>query len=771
MSAPRLGHTTLVAACALALATCHGRAEFPAADDDGDRTPPGAFVGLVGSAGPPVPAPTPSPPAAPGSAPTPSPKPATPAATHAPLPAIARSSSGHPRLVLTPSRLARAQRNVAAGTDAWRAVSGECDAASGAPIEAGYEAWDWGNAMASCAVAWHATGRPAYAATALRYLAALLDDRYLVGDGKGGDGVVRHDQGYSIRTFGFFAPLGYDWLHDAPGMTAALRARIVAREVAWLGWYAQSGYKRDEPVSNYFTGWFLAQATAGLAFAGEHPAAAGLEQTADRLFEGQLAPAFRALAGGDWPDGWQYGNLAAISVALYVDAQRTVRGRDRLAEIPWLREVVAHHTHALLPDGTAYDGGDWSERPARLDGSALDVLALVLPEGDPASSAARFLGRLLREARPSFAWLVLEGDEPGAPATDPRTGTPSYLAPGAGLVLARSDWTPTATFVSLQSGPTHGDSDHQHCDQGHFELVRGADALLVDPGDYGGAATLNHNSLLFDDRGASLDYAPNQGVWGRDARIRRFHDAGAVVYAEGDFADAYRPAKLPYGKPRTVTRAERSLLYVRPSTLVVYDRAGVLDPTFDVTWIAHAAVAPTGAGATTSIARGASRADVETLLPRSARASILKEPTPSPSTLRESSAVKGPSWRLEIKTPRGATERRLLHVVTAGPAGAPATPSTLVEGDAVDGALFGDPAARTLAIFPRDGWEMPRSGATWTSPQGARVVVTGLVPGMRYKFDFAPRGGHCLSRLSEGEGPAADEAGVIVVSTRNCERP
>src|SRR5262249_23301973 len=155
------------------------------------------------------------------------------------------------------------------------------------------------------------------------------------------------------------------------------------------------------------------------------------------------------------------------------------------------------------------------------------------------------------------AWLEPLWDEPDAPAEDPRGGATSFLSPGTGLLFARSDWGREATFVSLQCGPSFPDADHQHADQGHFELVRGSDHLIVDPGDYGSFATLNQNSILVDDRHDALEYSPNQGAWGRDSHIERFVDAGDFVFARGQFGDAYRPAKLEYGAVRSVVSATR----------------------------------------------------------------------------------------------------------------------------------------------------------------------------------------------------------------------
>src|SRR5689334_4712652 len=55
----------------------------------------------------------------------------------------------HPRILFTPPRVEALRRGAAAGTPAWRRTKQRCDEAAGAPIKAGYEAWDWANALGS----------------------------------------------------------------------------------------------------------------------------------------------------------------------------------------------------------------------------------------------------------------------------------------------------------------------------------------------------------------------------------------------------------------------------------------------------------------------------------------------------------------------------------------------------------------------------------------------------------------------------------------------
>lgn len=695
-------------------------------------------------------------------------KSAAPAAS-SPAPAVlaGQAAGPHPRLLLTPERLARAQRNRTQKTVAWRALSKACEEASAVPARSGYEGWDWGNYMADCALVWHITQDAGAARAALKYLVALTDDRERIGDGEGGDRAARHDHGYAIRTYGFYSALGYDWLHDAPGMTEALRSQIRARLNTWLSWYAESGYRRDAPVSNYFMGYFATLAYTALATSKENET--DWTPVLDHLFATRVKPAYAKLMGGDWPEGWQYGDGAATMMALFVDGERTARNHDRLSELPWLPAVVAHHTHALLPDGMgAYDNGDWTARPPKMPSRALDALTLALPANGDLAKKARFLARQLRNSGDEWRWLVPLTDDAAAPTLDPRGVVKSYLAAGTGLVLARSSWDRDAVFVSLQSGPSFADADHQHADQGHFEVSRGKDALFIDPGDYSGFATVNHNALLVDDHRDALDYCPNQGIWGRDSHVAAFVDTGEYVYVRGDIGDAYRPSKLEYGTKRSVLAVTRDWLFVRPSTLLLFDRVEVAKPDYGIAWVGHTSVRPELRGNELRASVGSSRMQMSMLLPEHPSVRILAEPTNSDASPFVANRVYGTSFRVEIAA-KAEAGVRFLNVVRATNIAEPsALDASLLPADGgVAAAIASARGPAIVAIFASD------SKVRITGPSNARVLVVGLSANGVYGLRTEAVDDGCrivvASPAAPDEARKPDEAGTIAWDLRGCQ--
>jgi Heparinase II/III-like protein len=703
---------------------------------------------------------------------------AQPDAPAASTPALAvdleRPHGDHPRILLTPERLAGLRGLHPPWTPSWRRLVAQCDEDAGHPIDAGYEAWDWANATLDLALCGAVSTRPEYTRAAVQYFRALLDDGHKVGDGAGGDAVVRHDDGYSIRTRGCFGAIAYDWLHDSPEMTAELRKHAVDRFVAWNGWFGESGYSRDQPIANYYVGWFGALAFGGIAAQGDDPRATDLLRAAQRMYGSGIVPSYtRKLAGGDFPEGWQYGDMVGAILAIFADAESPPgAARSSFDELPWLRQTLAFRAHALWPDGKhMLDTGDWSEKPAVAPTHTLLALATVLPPADEASSRARALARLASDPQgEEWHWLAALGDDPTRVTEDPRRDATSYLSRGTGTVTARTDWSREGVWFAITSAPAL--SDHQHLDAGHFEVVRGSDPLLVDAGGYGSYSSLSHNVIAIDDRRDNDRYAPSQGVWGDAAAIARHEDEGRFVYALADYASAYDPSGYPEDHPaRSVSRAEREVVFSRSpvpglgsesARVVVYDRVTLTKPSYAATFLLHGAGAPLVQGAGLRFSTGRSVAFATTLLPAGAAPVVVPEPT---------SLGDGPyfandppegtrSVRVEVRSSPGDRERRFLHAIVVAGTDARAPSPAAVRGEAVDGVAIEDEAY----VFQRAGVQLRAAAVEYEAPVAARRhVVASLAPHARYAVSARPDGAACRVSFAPGEGRVASDAGLVVL--------
>jgi hypothetical protein len=711
-----------------------------------------------------------------------------PVGPHGTLQLDARPAGSHPRILLTPDRLALLAAHKAEGTPGWTVLFSHCQKVVAGDWTGGYESWDWANAVPELALCARLTHDPTFEAAAIKYFTALLDDRERAGDGKGGDDVVTHDEGYGIRTHGCFGAIAYDWLHDAHGMTPALRKHAMDRFVSWTTWFKAHGYNADNAISNYFAGYFCATAMAGIAAQGDDPRADALLHEAQSLWNDRIVPTFRTkLAGGDFPEGWQYADLVGAVLAAFAD----VEGPQAFTDLPWLHEVVRLRAFALRPDGMhTYDNGDWNDWPPWAPTHTLEMLAIVLPKTDPANAQAEFLARLARDPRDSpgddWRWLFALSEDPHRRVEDPRAGQRSYLATGTAEMFARSSFAPGALWVSLTSEPSL--SDHEHLDAGHFELWRGANALFIDGGAYGSYSSLSHNVVIVDDPEQSPDwetskahndvirYKRNQGTWSDTANIARFDDGGGYAYALADYASAFNPRGWPERRDRSVTRAERELLFSRAPVasagqgetgrLVVYDRFTLSAPRFTTTFVLHGGpIAPRIAGPVAFFKSGDSGAWVTTLLPAGAVASVVDETHNKESDDKPYFNNYPPrgvtSFRYEVAQPASAAssiERRFLHAVVVGSAAASPAPSASITGDGVAGAVIESEAY----VFSASGPSTRAAPVAYVAPRTAtHHIVADLAPSAPYGVEATAQGDACKVTLAPGGSRAASAGGVL----------
>lgn len=684
----------------------------------------------------------------------------------------------HPRVLLSAARIVELTRVATPENPAFVRLLKGCDEAAGKKIEAGYEAEDWAHAAADLAICALVTHKEGYAKAAVQYAVALVDDEAKVGDRKGGDGIVVHNDGYSIRNRGVFPALVYDWLHEAPALDDAAKKKIVGRVYAYVKWYRKAGYRNGDAAGNHYMGHFATAAVAGPAFAGDDPRASELRGIARKMWKDEIVPAYaKKLAGGDFVEGWQYARTIAPSLSFHADAEaRAPGGNPRTAEeLPWLRETIAFQTHALHPSGgSMFDNGDWSHKPARPNAAPFWALSLAMPDA-PSQKRALFLGRLLADAEdPLWHWLAFLADVPGKATDDPRKGVASHFAKGTGTILARTDWGKDATWATLTASPFY--EDHQHLDQGHFEIVRGRDRLLVDPGDYDAYSTMSHNTLLVDDGGDNMTKPPNQYVYGASVGVPRFDENARYVYGLASFGSAYDADPDDTSKGHSVVRAEREWFFSRGvgttggPRLVLYDRVTLAKPGYAVTWVAHAGETPTVTANQARIVVGTSSAHVTALLPTASLFAVKREPSlKTDDMFMKNDPAEGIAGiRLETASPKGDVERRFLHTIVVGPSASAAAPPELLAGTGADGARIED----EVYVFARSGAQNAAIKLDYLVPAARALThyVMGLPPRAAFKVGATPEGVGCRFSLTLVSGAAASSnpAGILTLRSEAC---
>ncbi|HTM44836.1 MAG TPA: hypothetical protein VL137_07775 [Polyangiaceae bacterium] len=490
-------------------------------------------------------------------------------------------SGAHPRIWLDAPTLAgiQAQAGVANGPVARGAA--RCSAAIADPASyatGGWQGFEFVTTLSGCLLSWEASGNTDHLAAAIKYWGVLLDDYQTVGDGLGGDTVVTHDTGYAMRTFAPFAALAYDWLHDAPGVTEALRARSRARFDAWVSYYSTSGYLRDMPDANYQAGYTFAATLIAIAEAGEAGALgdAHWATVRDTIWAQDMAPALAAggvLAGGDWAEGWQYGPLSVLEYSLAAramnDAGVTIPGIET-----WASSLPLRFTHGLTPmTKMSFTGGDSDNTtPYRAPVNGALLAAIAGPADPQAKSLARKLNSDLNltNENPLFDALALAAQGPSADlASDSPT---QYLASGAGNWYVRGSWDPQTVWGVFQCS-RHVVSDHQYSNAGNWVLTRAADDLVVDPSPYGSLSTLTGNAPAIDSAVLPSGYSPSQGYWGESTGMRWWRQsASGIAAARCDYADQFRRSDVP-SDVATALRDFVLIPHANGGTVVLVDRA------------------------------------------------------------------------------------------------------------------------------------------------------------------------------------------------------
>ena len=449
-----------------------------------------------------------------------------------------------------------------------------------------YQGSEWSKVLQACLVAWAATDDDNHAQTAIRFMTALLDDLDVIGDHKGGDEAARRDDGYAIRNLAPYTALAYDWLYAK--LSPEQREHARARWKAWLDWYKAKGYRAHAPGSNYHAGYVLSATFIALAERGEAPEADALwNEVENKIWKAELAAALSddgVLAGGDWPEGWQYGPLAVASYSL---AARAMKGAG--VDVPgiahWLDGVLHHHVYALSPGDGVFAGGDTEEEAANLKPSVLELDAIAFGDASPDDKrwARGELSRLQLADKDFLLFDALAGvgDKPVLP---PRASWPTwYLAHGTGTLFARTRWDDSAMWfvTSCHAGI---DLDHRHADAGNFVLSRGKDDVIVDPSPYGSQSTLTSNAPTVASAQFPKEYIPSQASWsektGFDFATQR---KSGVIAARCDYSDQYKFQQHESDVPDAL----RDLVVVpgadgKDAIVVVVDRADTGDADRDM---------------------------------------------------------------------------------------------------------------------------------------------------------------------------------------------
>jgi hypothetical protein len=532
---------------------------------------------------------------------------------------------------------------------------------------------------------------------------------------------------------------GYDAVRQSSDLTSPLRQEFYSVLNGQLDWYTAAGYEGpnlyENPIGNYYIRGYLTGAMfTAYATDSDNPRAlpgGDLKPLASTLLHQTFDHMQTDLPGGYGPQGTYSEGTNSDMLQLY-DLWKRLTASDGATEdlapqLEWTANLVPATIHGTKPDRvTFYDGGDWNDLPATPLVGSMQAFVKYLPT-HPMAPYAR---QLLADAGSPVAGAKTDYKSGG-------TAFPlSYNAKFTGPVYARSDWSTSAVWVSLAAGPVL--EDHQHLDQGHFTLQRGADYLLINSGGYNLLDTLPwHNTLGFDDTGAGghIVYPPGQGYWGPDAKISRFEERNTFVYAEGDIGDAYVNND---GVTNSVTSALRTFVYVRPNLVFVHDETKVANAAmkkiFNVNFNAASVVK---SGDIYSAAHGSSKLFMRALVPAN--------PTPAITHLDYNGGTNNvTNYQTTISGQTSATFLHLFQLGDSGQAGMAASNYILSSDSREQGAEVNAGARRWIVMAATSASPVLNTSAlSYNIPSACPCthIVTGLMPSTMYQITLFGAGG------------------------------
>jgi hypothetical protein len=510
-----------------------------------------------------------------------------------------------------------------------------------------------------------------------------------------------------------------------------------------------------------------------------------------------------AAAGGLAPEGFEYGpdavgRLAQLLLALETSGSTGGLQRATIAGNPFWAQFPAALLQSLPPRPTratgddAYLGQIWQPAwfgsaekyrapdfitslgplalaaAARGDRKTVDAIRWIetnVPPGGKARLLAR-VGDTDQFLDTILYFLVF--DPHAAPPADPRPRLPlTYFARGLNRILVRTCRCRDARMFTYAL--SWNAIDHQRGDGNDFGFYRDGEWLTKQRTGYssGGSYTDYHNSVSIQNDAPEHNESddPRHEVWLRgdqwvlnpagDPRLLARSVGPGYVYALGDATNLYNSR---YEGISDIVHASRSIVWLQPDHIVVYDRAATrTEGRFKRFWLQLPA-APGVSGRRTEVrtARG-QQLFVTTLLPRDAQIEGQRD-----EDVGEPAVGEPMRYRLRVEAPGGPKAVRFLHVLQGASRGAAASPVTLLR--SVEGSRFvGAAVAGRAVLFPVDANAAVSRLIVYVPTGLRRILVTGLRPGAAYRVTQTRAGRRVRLSLAAGGLTHANGGGVLVI--------
>jgi hypothetical protein len=364
---------------------------------------------------------------------------------------------------------------------------------------------------------------------------------------------------------------------------------------------------------------------------------------------------------------------------------------------------------------------------------------------------------------------------------DPRPKMPlAWHAPGLNSVSARTSWDKDARWMSYMLPWTR--VDHQHGEGNMIQLFRKGEWLTKKWVAYGPRAACSDFSNTLTVLNDPSDKYNQAGTWQNeqwlagsqwqyigagDPLLVGWSDAADYTYSYGDATNLYN-SKMD--NALAVGHVSRSLVWLKPDHLVVYDRAATKKPDrFKRFWLNFENAPKIQGSLVTGTTKGGQQLFLRTLLPEKATYGVESDHPMWKGGGKQTASGEIMAHRLKVEAPN-QPEVRFLHVLQGADAGAAADATTRVRGTsgtAFDGAIVKD----TVVMFPQDFGE-PAAALGYEVPEWVkRHVVTGLAADKGYSVAVKVAGDKVAVSIQPGGEVKSDKGGVLTFGPDGKARP
>ena len=391
--------------------------------------------------------------------------------------------------------------------------------------------------------------------------------------------------------------------------------------------------------------------------------------------------------GGDWEEGVNYGQRAKQRLFGALAAIASMDGVNRFNQSPFFAESILYGVHQILPKDLYISPEGDMPRDVKMPLCGFDreyMQTATYWVHDPQARAVGqgWLHSILPSYdigpfhdRPSYFREVIFGED--GPQIDRSTLPAFYYSQGTRWISSRSGWDPSATHLII-SGTPDIEQTHAHFDVGSFVIWK-EDYQAVD------AASFSQDGLNWEASAHNMVTVPgHERRGGPIGGTRHVSDSPEYTYAQIDSSGLFR--RMESGQTNTLLQEyTRELMYLKPDTLVVYDRVAPKAGHENYTWRLHFASQPQVNGNLFSASY------------HGAGISLMKLIGGPAQVMADSDLESGASsaWRVQ-ELPESPSTGRFLNVVAVASGGAPALSAKLVQSD---GAMQGAQVGAQVVLF------------------------------------------------------------------------